>query len=73
MKYVRKENVKFSLLLPTKYTIKRTFYHFIAPHLGGWGVEMKESQRAKTKTEVTKSIFLGVNFQIPFFFCFFVA
>jgi hypothetical protein len=35
MKYVRKENVKFSLLLPTKYTIKRTFYHFIAPI---WGV-----------------------------------
>ena len=35
MKYVRKENVKFSLLLPAKYTIKRTFYHFIAPHLGG--------------------------------------
>jgi hypothetical protein len=69
MKYVRKENVKFSLLLPTKYTIKRTFYHFIAPI---WGVEMKESQRAKTKTEVRKSIFLCVNFQIPFFFCFFV-
>jgi hypothetical protein len=73
MKYVRKENVKFSLILPTKYIIKRTFYHFIAPHLGGWGVEMKESQRAKTKTEVRKSIFLRVNFQIPFFFCFFVA
>ena len=72
MKYVRKENVKFSLLLPAKYTIKRTFYHFIAPHLGGWGVEMKESQRAKTKTEVRKSIFLRVNFQIPFFFSFFV-
>jgi hypothetical protein len=72
MKYVRKENVKFSLLLPTKYTIKRTFYHFIAPHLGGWGVEMKESQRAKTKIEVRKLIFLFLNFLFPVFFTYFV-
>jgi hypothetical protein len=57
MKYVKEENIKFSIILPAKYTIKRTFYHFIAPHLGGWGVEMRGSQRAKTKAERRKSIF----------------
>jgi hypothetical protein len=51
LRYVREGNVKFSIILPAKHNIWGTIYHYIAPHVGGWGVEMRGSQRGKTKAE----------------------